>query len=77
MNERSFESLLYGITANTLARIIESTGWSEDVAIKRFYSSKLYSYLEDEKTKVWQYSSMTLADIFNDECSGFFSLPEV
>lgn len=77
MNERSYETLLYSITANTVNKIMELNGWSENEAIERFTSSKLYSYLEKEETKVWQYSALMLAQLFNDERSGRLSLPEV
>lgn len=77
MNERSFETLLYGVTANTVAKIMELNGWSEDIAIARFTESKLYSLLEREETKVWQYSSLMLAQLFNEERSGRLVLPEV
>ena len=77
MNERSYETLLYSITANTVNKIMELNGWSEIEAIERFTSSKLYSYLEKEETKVWQYSALMLAQLFNDERSGRLSLPEV
>lgn len=77
MNDRSFETLLYGITANVVARIAELNDWDEDTAMERFTQSKLYSYLEKEETKVWQYSSTMLAQLFNEERSGYLSLPEV
>ena len=77
MNDRSFETLLYGITANVVARIAELNDWDEDTAMERFTQSKLYSYLEKEETKVWQYSSTMLAQLFNEERSGHLSLPEV
>lgn len=77
MNERSYETLLYSITANVVAKIMELNGWSEDIAIERFTQSKLYSYLEREETKVWQYSSLMLAQLFNEERTGNLSLPEV
>jgi len=77
VNERSYEILLYGITANTVAKIMELNGWGEDEAFERFTSSKVYSYLEKEETKVWQYSSLMLAQLFNEERSGMLSLPEV
>ena len=77
MNERSFETLLYGITANTVAKIMEINNWSEDIAMERFTSSKLYSFLEREETKVWQYSALMLAQLFNEERSGRFAMPEV
>lgn len=77
MNERSYETLLYSITANTVAKIMELNGWSEDQAMERFTQSKLYTYLEDEKTKVWQYSTLMLAELFNEEREGQLVLPEV
>ena len=77
MNDRSFETLLYGITANVVARIAELNDWDENIAMERFTQSKLYSYLEREETKVWQYSSLMLAQLFNEERSGHLSLPEV
>ena len=77
MNERSFETLLYSVTCHTVAKIMEATGWSEDVAMERFTSSKLYSYLESEETKVWQYSALMLAELFCEERAGHLSLPEV
>lgn len=77
MNDRSFETLLYKITAAVVARLIESNGWSEDLAMERFTESKLYSYLEREETKVWQYSTAMLVELFNEERAGQLSFPEV
>ena len=61
MNDRSYETLLYSITASVVSRLMEINNWSEDEALERFTSSKLYTYLEREETKVWQYSSPMLA----------------
>ena len=77
MNERSYETLLYSITANVISKIMELNGWQEDEAMERFTKSKLYSYLEKEETKVWQYSTLMLAQLFNEERTGILSLPEV
>ena len=77
MNSRSFETLLYGITANVVAKIMELNGWAEDEAMERFTQSKLYTFLEKEETKVWQYSSLMLAKLFNEERAGRLVLPEV
>ncbi len=52
-------------------------GWPDDAAFERFTGSKLYSYLEKEETKVWQYSSLLLAQLFNEEREGRLVLPEV
>ena len=77
MNERSYETLLYGITANVVAKLMELNGWKENEAMERFTSSKLYTYLEREETKVWQYSTLMLAQLFNEERTGRLVLPEV
>ena len=77
MTEKDFEIMLYGITANVIAKIMELHNWSEDVAMELFVQSKVYSYLEREETKVWHYSSLMLAQLFNEERAGKFSLPEV
>lgn len=77
MRDTSFEALLSGITANAVMKIIEINGWAEDQAMERFTQSKVYSYLEKEETKVWRYSSLMLAELFNDERAGMLSFPEV
>ena len=77
MKERSFETLLYGITAHAVARIMKLNDWPEDLAMERFTSSNLYAYLEREESKVWQYSALMLAELFNEERMGRLSLPEV
>ena len=76
-NERSFETLLYSITANTIAKIMENTGWTENETMERFTESKLYSFLEKEESKVWQYSATMLAELFDDERAGILVFPEV
>ena len=77
MNERSYETLLYSITFNVVNRLMEINNWSEDEALERFTSSKIYAYLEKEETKVWQYSSFMLTEWFNEARSGRLVLPEV
>ena len=77
MDERSFEILLYSITTNVIAKIIEENNWDENTAIERFTQSKVYSYLEREETKVWQYSTLMLLELFNEERMGTFTWPEV
>lgn len=52
MNDRSFEIILYKLTANVVEKIMQLNGWPEDVAIQRFVESKVYAYLEKEETKV-------------------------
>jgi hypothetical protein len=77
MNECSFECLLYGIVTNTVKNIMNLNGWTEDYSLEKFVDSKVYSFLEDEKTKVWHYSPMMLAILFNEEREGELVWPDV
>ena len=77
MQERSFETILYSITAKVVEIIMKRNAWTENTALTRFAESKLYSYLEKEETKVWQYSAVMLAQLFEDERTGRMILPEV
>ena len=70
MSDREFEGLLYIITTNVVSLIMQKTGWDEDEAMERFVRSKVYAQLENEKTKVWHYSVVMLAQLFDDERSG-------
>lgn len=77
MTAKSFETILYSITASAVAKIMEMNGWTEDESMERFTASKLYSYLEREETKVWHYSAYMLATLFNEEQKGKLVLPGV
>lgn len=77
MSERSFEILLYDLTARTVLCIMEVNNWTENYAFEKFTQSVVYSYLEREETKVWHYSSLMLTQLFNDECEGKLVFPEV
>ena len=77
MNERSYETLLYSITASVVSKIMGMNGWVEDEAFERFTASRIYSYLEKEETKVWQYSSEMMLELFDRELHGNLEFPEV
>ena len=70
MSDREFEGLLYIITTNVVSLIMQKTSWDEDEAMERFVRSKVYAQLENEQTKVWHYSAVMLAQLFDDERSG-------
>lgn len=40
---------------------------TEDEAIRNLYSSELYQDLENEETKVWQFSTETLYSLYRQE----------
>ncbi len=47
--------------------IIKEKNLSSMEAIKLLYNSKLYAMLEDEETKLWQYSTPRLMGLLNQE----------
>lgn len=77
MTDKRFAALLPIITAGVIDALSKEYGWSEDEAIGAFHSSELYSYLERENTKVWQYSTPMLLELFAGERRGELVFPEV
>ena len=46
-------------------------------AVEMFYSSELYSRLEEEETKLWHLSAQALFDLFQEELdTGKITYPE-
>jgi len=77
MDKNKFDALLPIIIAAFLKKIIEQKKISHDEAFTRLYSSNLYSFLEDEQTKVWHYSVEKLFQLFEQEMNtGKLELPE-
>ena len=78
MSKEQFEALIPYISADLIKLIADKENISHDDAILRLYSSKLYELLEDEETKVWQYSSeMLYALLKQEEETGTIVFPDV
>jgi len=77
MDKEKFGALLHIFISDLIQRIIEQKNMMQDDAISLFYNSKLYALLEDEKTKIWHYSTDKLFQLFEEEMTtGNFELPE-
>jgi len=77
MDKAKFEALLPLIVASLLQKIIERKNISQDEAFSALYGSGLYLVLDDEQTKVWNYSVEKLFQLFEEEMSsGSLELPE-
>lgn len=51
--------------------------YDELTASNEFYNSKIYALLEEEETKLWHFSPLTLFNLFDEEKkTGNFELPE-
>jgi hypothetical protein len=77
MDKEKFAALMPVISADLLKTIIEKSKLPPDEAMAKLYHSKLYAALDNEQTKVWQYSTEKLFTLLSAELiSGELTLPE-
>ncbi|WP_444643228.1 hypothetical protein ACRQU7_01600 [Caproiciproducens sp. R1] len=77
MDKEKFDAVFPIIVAALTNRIAAENRISDEKAIAEFYTSQLYSVLENEQTKVWQYSTEKLYDLYRKEKeNGSLELPE-
>jgi len=77
MSQEKFEALLILLVPMVVRLIIQKYGLDEMTATKAFYESKVYSLLEQEETKLWHLSPLTLFCMYEEEQrTGDFSIPE-
>ena len=77
MNKDRFVALMIMITPDIINKIMHKYVLDEDRAMILFYKSKVYELLEKEETKLWQYSSEMIVELFDREQNGRLELPEV
>ena len=77
MEQKKFEAMLVLIVPQIISRIVENLQFDEVTAARLFYGSKVYSLLEQEETKLWQLSSLTLFNMYLEERNtGDITFPE-
>ena len=77
MDKKKFESMLILIVPAVVKLIVENNPVDEIEAADRFYNSKVYEKLEQEETKLWHLSPLTLYNMFEEEQThGEFVFPE-
>ncbi len=77
MEKKKFEAMLMLLVPQVLHLIAANYSYDEVTASKEFYSSKVYSFLEQEDTKLWHLSPLTLYNMFDEEKkTGTFTFPE-
>ncbi len=77
MNKDRFSVLMAMMTPDIICKIMEKYRLDEDKAMSMFHKSELYKALEKEYTKVWQYSSEMIVELFDREMNGNLEFPEV
>ena len=77
MDKKRFDAMLPMITADLSNRIMQKYNLGEDKALSDLDKSQVYALLENEATKVWQYSTDMLLELYDREINGNLILPEV
>ena len=77
MDSNKFDAVYPIICSVLVEKIAKELNLCDKDAITELYSSHLYEILEQENTKLWQYSTEKLYELFLEERnSGNISLPQ-
>lgn len=77
MNDKKFEAVLILIIPQIVQLLCTELSLDEITATKNFYESKVYELLEEEDTKLWHLSPLSLFHMYKEELeTGNFTLPE-
>lgn len=77
MSREKFSAILIMLVPAVVELIVKELGITENQATECFYNSKVYELLEDESTKLWHFSPLTLFRMFDEEQkTGAFIFPE-
>lgn len=77
MKDEKFGAVMGILVPQVLRLITENHAYDEMTAANEFYSSDLYALLEQEDTKLWHFSPLTLFNMFDEEKkTGSFTIPE-
>ena len=77
MGQEQFAAIMPYISADLVGMIVKKKNISEPDAITKLYNSKLYAALEQEDTKVWQYSTdMLYSFLEQEERTGEIEFPD-
>lgn len=76
-NDQQFKAVLTLILPKLIALISDNENINEIEATNQLYQSDLYNLLEDESTKLWHFSPLTLYNMYYEEkTSGTITFPE-
>lgn len=77
MGEEKFGAVMGVLVPQVIRLITENYSYDEMTAANEFYASNLYALLEQEDTKLWHFSPLTLFNMFDEEKkTGSFEIPE-
>ena len=77
MSDTEFKATLEMLIPLVVKEIMKSRNIGEQEAFELLYSSFLYSKLEEESTKLWHLSQLTLTNLLSEELeTGTITFPE-
>lgn len=77
MEQKKFEAMLVLIVPRVVGLIVKNHKVDEVTASRKFYESEVYSLLEEEDTKLWHLSPLTLFNMYDEEvATGNITFPE-
>lgn len=77
MEVEKFSAIMGLLVEQIVLLITVNFGYDEMTASNEFYNSKVYALLEQEETKLWHFSPLTLFNLFVQEKKmDSFELPE-
>ena len=77
MADKKFEAILTLLVPQIINLVCENYPMDEMEASREVYESKVYSLLEQEDTKLWHFSPLTLFNMYDEEKrTGDFQIPE-
>ena len=77
MDKAKFQAMLMLIVPQVVALLVQKYGYGEVTASRQFYVSQVYALLEQEETKLWQLSPLTLFHMYDEEQkTGTITFPE-
>ena len=77
MNPEKLSALLSVLNPAVIRLIMENKGLTNIEAINTFYASDVYAMLENEASKLWHLSPLTLYELLDEEIeTGSINYPE-
>ena len=67
MDREKFLAMMPFITSDLAGEIAKKENIDERDAILKLYNSRLYELLSEEETKIWQYSTTMLYNLYKQE----------
>ena len=77
MEDKKFDAIMTILVPQVIQLIVENYRTDEITATKAFYESGSYALLEQEDTKIWHLSPLSIFNMFDEEQkTGVFEIPE-